>query len=133
MVKLPDVVGLVMCEQFKVDPTTHRVSLDGLFSSLRFRVFPSRPISVTAYAALFDGRGEGEMRLTCTRLETEEELFYHSRWCSFSMHGMMVHFTMTIRKLRFPAPGRYAFTLSFDGNLLTTSFIDVGRFQHASS
>ena len=127
MFKLPDVVGLIFCEQLKVDQKSHLVSLDGLFSALRFDVFPSRPIQVTMYAGLFDGRGEGEMRLTCTRLENEEDFFYHSRWCSFSMSGQTIHFTMTIRRLFFPAPGRYAFTLSFDHKPLTTCFIDVRR------
>ena len=127
MVKLPEVFGLILCEQFRVDPKTHRVSLDGLFTSLRFSLFPSLPIQVTAYAALFDGRGEGEMRLTCTRLETEEEFYYHSKWSSFPTHGHTTHYTMTIQRMVFPAPGRYAFTLSFDHKPLTTCFCDLRR------
>lgn len=127
MVKSPEALGLIMCREFKVDPQSHRVSLDGLFTSLRSEVFPTLPMQMTEYSALFDGRGEGEMRLTCTHLEKEEDFFYHSRWCSFPMPGQTVHFPTIVRRMAFPAAGRYAFTLSFDGEPLTTSFVDVRR------
>jgi hypothetical protein len=61
------------------------------------------------YAALFDARGEAEMRVTCTRLETEEDLYYNSKWNSFPSAGRIDLFTMFISRLEFPAPGRYAF------------------------
>ena len=36
MVKLPEVSGLIPCEEFRVDPVARRLSLIGLFLALRF-------------------------------------------------------------------------------------------------
>lgn len=82
---------------------------------------------MTTYAALFDARGEGELQLVCTRLETEEDLYYNSRWCSFPMPGRITHLTMPIRGVKFAAPGRYRVTLSFDNELISTRYFDVEK------
>lgn len=127
MVKLPDVLGLVLCDEFQVDAVARRVSLMGLFLSLRFTAFPARCRPFAVYAALFDARGEGEMRLICTRLETEEDLYYNSWWCSFPSAGRTTHLPMRIPGIEFPAPGRYRLTLSFDQKTISTRFFDVVR------
>jgi|SRR6266568_1681894 len=127
MKKLPEVMGLVLCEKMHIDPALRRISLEGLTLSLRSAVFPMFPMQLSAYAALFDGRGEGEMCLTCTRLETEKDIYYHKQWRSFPTPGRTTMLTLPIRDLILPAPGRYSFSLSFDRQTLTTYFLDVQR------
>src|SRR6267143_627056 len=112
MVKPPQVCGLILCQQMSVDMALARMSLDGLFLVLRLSHFPSPPVKFTAYAAFFDGRGEGEMRLTCTHLETEADIYYHKRWLAFSDPGRTIHYEVRVRELVFPRPGRYVLTLS---------------------
>ena len=127
MVKLPEVMGLVLCERMHVDVALRRISLEGLAWSLRSAVFPTLPIRMSAYVALFDGRGEGEMCLTCTRLETEADIYYHRLRRSFPIPGRTNVLTLPIHNLMLPAPGRYSFALSFDRQNLTTYFLDVNR------
>src|SRR5262245_27278010 len=126
-VKLPEALGLLLCNKFSMVNNPPRIVLDGLFTSLRCAAFPSTPMAITTYAALFDGRGEGEMRLTCTRLETEEDFYYYGRWCSFVVSGQTIHYPIVIPRMVFPAPGRYAFSLSFDRQQLSTCYCDVKR------
>lgn len=127
MVKLPEVFGLVACERLHVDPHARQLSLVGVFFQLRFASFPARIRELTIYAALFDARGEGELRLTYTRLETEEDLHYNSRWSSFPEPGRVTQVALPLRELRVPAPGRYSVTLSFDHNPIGKCFFDVLR------
>ena len=127
MKKLPDVMGLVLCEGVQADAALPSLSLEHVLVSLQSSVFPPRLIRMSAYVALFDGRGEGEMRVTCTRLETERDIHYYSKWCSFPVPGRITTLEFPMRKLKFPAPGRYAFALSYDRHPLTTSFLDVTR------
>src|SRR5688572_15133404 len=119
MVKLPEVMGMVMCETIRFDAEVRRMSLERLVPWLESAVFPTHPIRMSAYVELFDGRGEGEMRLTCTRLETEADIHYYSKWCSFPVPGRTSTLEFPIRDLKLPAPGRYVFTLFFDGQPLT--------------
>ena len=127
MVKLPAVLGLVLCKKMHIDVVSRQISLEGVVWSWRSSVFPTLPIEMLAYFALFDARGEGEICLTCTRLETESDIYYHSLWRSFPIPGRVTVLTMPIRRLELPAPGRYSFTLSFDGKTLTTYVLDVKR------
>jgi len=110
-----------------IDLETRRMSLDGIFLLLRLPTFPSPPVQFTAYAALFNGRGEGEMVLTCTRLETEADVYYHKRWMGIPGGGKTIHCELRVRRLRFPKPGRYSLTLSFNGTPLTVRYLDILR------
>jgi hypothetical protein len=127
MVKLPEAMGLILCEDLAIEATSRRVSLRGVFISRRFSAFPAQSTRFMVYAALFDARVEAEMRLTCTRLETEEDLYYNSKWYSFPSPGRISLFTMFVGRMEFPAPGRDAWTLLFDGQPITTSYLDVMR------
>jgi hypothetical protein len=130
MVKAPQVCGLVLCQGLRVDPATRLLSLEGVFLHREFRKFPTALVPFTAYAALFDGRGEGELSLTCTRLEGEQTYYSHKRWQAFAAAGQTIHMEIRIRKLWFPAPGRYALTLSFDQYPLTVRYLDIRRNTH---
>ena len=125
MIKPPQAYGLILCERVRIETNPASFCLDGLFLGREFKAFPTPWFAFDVYAALFDGRGEGEMRLTCTWLEKEEDIYYHGRWYAFSRQVQTVLYTHTVRKLRFQNAGRYAFTLSFNKVPFTVRYLDV--------
>ena len=61
MVRLPKVVGLVLCKSFRFLPPRGKPSLIDVFHALRFHHFPSPKLNFIVYFALYDGMGEGIM------------------------------------------------------------------------
>ena len=116
MLQLPVVLGLTLCDRMEVDRQARRISLVGLFHRLKFSSFPTSPQQFTVYAAVTDGVGEGVLRLAVTRLETGDTIYRYSRWVAFSADRLSpLHLEIKVRCCVFPAPGRYALELSFDG------------------
>lgn len=114
MIKLPDVVGLTLCERVEIDPNLGQFSLVGVFHSLRFSTFPALAPLFTAYVALYDGFGEGTMQLVVTSAKTNEDIYVYQRWLSFPQRLGLVNMEIKIRRCFFPAPGRYWVSLRFD-------------------
>jgi len=125
MIKSPQVYGLTLCERIRVEKTPPLFCLDGLFLVREFQAFPSPPQSFMVYATFFDGRGEGEMKLTLTRLEGEQDIRYHTRWYVFPQQVQTLHYIQQVNNLIFDEPGRYALTLSFNKIPLTVRYLDV--------
>jgi hypothetical protein len=124
MNRLPRVVGLVLCESLEVNPGSRRWALVGVFHALTFAAFPAYSRFIV-YTALYGGKGEGTMKLGITRLETEEEIYSHERWWTVPGQGLNVHVEVRVTKCAFPAPGRYALSLSFDGRELTSRYLEI--------
>ncbi len=104
--KLPQVMGLVFCERFTINATTHEASLDGLFQALRYRTFPGTPQPFVVYVSLYGSSVEGTIEMRCTRLETETDVFSYRVWRSLP-DGYVVQLPIPVRMLRFPAARRY--------------------------
>jgi hypothetical protein len=124
MKRLPRVVGLILCERLEIDVQTHRASLVGVFQGLAALAFPAH-VRFVVYTALYGGKGEGTMRLAITRLETEEEIYSWERRWSPPGRGLTTHVEIRPRRCVFPAAGRYAVSLSVDGEELTSRYLDV--------
>jgi hypothetical protein len=77
MVKLPNAVGLVLCEQIVIEENTHNVTLVNAFNRLRCRAFPSLPQRFVMYTMLTDGLGNATMSVKLARLDTLEEIYEH--------------------------------------------------------
>jgi hypothetical protein len=60
-----------------------------------------------------------------TRLETEEDIYRYQRWIGLLGGAEVTHAELPLRRCVFPAPGRYAFVLKYDGNHLTQRLLDV--------
>jgi hypothetical protein len=76
---------------------------------------------------LFDGRGEGKLEVSVTRLETEKEIYRYSKWYHFPAPGMVIHVESKLKKLVIPAPGRYVVVLTFDEHEIARQYLDVAR------
>jgi hypothetical protein len=131
MMKFPRVVGIVLCERVDYSPQGE-VSFLNVFHALHFPTYPSPAQSFTMYAALYDGEGEGTMELVLSRLETEQDRILQRRWFTFSGRGQVVNVTIDVTRYVFPAPGRYGFTLLFDGRPLTLRYLELFRTEGQS-
>jgi hypothetical protein len=109
-----------------IDLHTRQTSLVGLFNALTFPTFPASG-AFTVYTALYGGAGEGTMRLRVTRLETEEDISSYEQWRGLPGQGITFHEEIKVRQCNFPAPGRYALSLTFDGEELAFRYLDVFR------
>ena len=123
--KKPNVVGMVLCKEFRVDPVRRETSLAGLFHSLHFSKFPAEITEFKVYSALHDGVGEGTMEVVICRLETEQDIARVRSWCILPGREMILNVVLTMKRCRFPAPGRYRLTLKFDHQELAVRFLDV--------
>jgi len=125
MIQLPTVLGLTLCERVEVDRAMDRFSLIGLFQSLRFSQYPTPPAAFTAYAALFDGIGEGTLELAVNQLATAITIYTYQRWMAFPGRMLTVHMEIKVTRCVFPAPGEYDVLLRFDGEELCRRRLDV--------
>jgi len=83
MIKLPAVVGLMVCRRFEVDTSTGYVNLIGICHELQYLRFPTLPEPFTLYVHLYGGAGEGTIELLILSLETEREIYRYRRWAAF--------------------------------------------------
>jgi hypothetical protein len=126
LIQIPQVVGLIVCERLEPNPETGLTSLVGIVQAMRFPHFPSEPHAFTVYVALTDGIGEGTLRLLITRLETNEEVYYHDRWVTFPNDRLLVlNMVIPVSRCVFPAPGRYSFGLFLDKQLVSERALPV--------
>jgi hypothetical protein len=130
MVRLPKVVGLVLCERLSFLPPGRKPSLVDVFHALRFRHFPSPRVNFTVYFVLYDGMGEGIIELKITRMENEEDVVIKEE--KIVLPGRAMHRNCLISvSSSFPAPGNYAISLRFREenqdmpNDLALRFLDV--------
>lgn len=124
MTRLPRLVGLVLCKRLAVDLQARHLSVVGLFHALTFSAFPA-PARFSVYTALYGGSGEGRMKLRVTRLETEDDVYSYERWWAAPGQGFSVHVEIGVTRCAFPAPGRYALSLSFDDEELISRYLDI--------
>ena len=123
--RLPKIVGLVLCRALEVDRATGETSLVGVFNALRFRDWPSPRQQFTIYSALHGGVGEGTIKLVIVRLETEKAIHLYQRWVTLPGPGRYFNLVIPITRCVFPLPGRYGLTLSFDDQELSNRYLDV--------
>jgi hypothetical protein len=81
---------------------------------------------VIAGLAIITGMRPGEIfALRRSRLETEQEIDSYQRPWAAPGRGLTVHVEIKVTKCSFPAPGRYRFSLSLDGEELAYRFLDI--------
>jgi hypothetical protein len=116
MVPPPVALALILCDQVIVEEGTKKVSLIGAFRNLQSRVFPFVPLPFCVLATLTGAQGEGEIALTVTELETDEEVASVTRRVTFPDRFAEGRVLFRLAECAFPAPGGYMFTLTVDGD-----------------
>ncbi len=125
MIQRPVAVGLIVCEHLIVEEGTRNVTLVNCTPGLTASSFPAVAQRLTVYAALTDGLGDGTLRLSVGHLDTMEEIYVRDQPIHFPDPLQERRIYFRLRQLRFPAPGRYQFTLLADGEWVAQQVIRV--------
>ena len=132
MVPAPQALGLTLCERVIIEQGTKNPSLIGIFLARIVEGFPSEPVVFSAFAPLSDGSGTGTIELVAVRLETDEQIYMQRGEVTFPHRFAVVNAHFRVSKLRFPAPGSYAFMLLVDGDLIAQRRVEVYRREGTS-
>jgi hypothetical protein len=125
MVPTPLSIGLTLCDNLIIEERTRKLTLVGTFPGFRSSEFPCTPDPFYVSASLIGGQGEGELTLTVTQLETDDELFAIHRRISFSDRLAELRVAFRLRNCTFPEPGAYSMTLLMDGEWVAQRRFEV--------
>ncbi len=125
MVKPPNVVGLILCEQVIVEETTRNMTLINTSARLRCGSFPSAPQRFCMYAVLTDGLGEARMSAVIARLDTFDEVYARDWQMRFVDPLRETRLAVRFGKVVFPIAARYQVSLHADGELIGQSILQV--------
>ena len=114
MIPRPIALGLTLCDQVIVEEGTRKVSFIGTFHRLQAPAFPFVPERFCVVAILTGSKGEGELALTVTNLQTEEEVSRSTGRITFTNRFTEVRVVLRPSECSFPTPGIYMFTLMVD-------------------
>jgi hypothetical protein len=114
MTSQPTARGLLLCDYVLVEERTRKVSFIGAFDRLRASSYPALVQPFSVYAAMIGGQGSATLKLSVTRLDTDQEVYYREETITFParLEVSRVHFRLT--QFVFPAPGWYEFVLLVD-------------------
>src|SRR5438128_755060 len=101
MIKLPDVIGMTLCERVDFDPAATRYSLVGVFHNRHYSHFPAKAEKFSVYLALYDGVGQGRIELVINQLKRERDIFFYEKWLAFPERLKMIHLELSVRKCVF--------------------------------
>jgi hypothetical protein len=115
MTNRPVALSLTLCDYVIIEERTKKASLIGSFTGLAARSFPAIAQPFSVFAVLTDGLGDGIMELVILRLETGEQTAVYRTENQFPDKLTEVRYHLRLRQCRFPASGKYQFTLLADG------------------
>ncbi len=125
MTPTPRALELLLCRQVIVDSLTGEPSCIGVKTSLRMDFFPSLPQELAFFCSLTDGKGEGNLELSITSMESGAPIYIsHSkihlqhRLSIANVYGNLVGIT-------FPNPDVYAVSLLVDDQLAAIRHIPI--------
>src|SRR5437660_11072823 len=113
----PIVVGLTICRDVLVEPTSGNYSVIRAFSGMPVAAFPGLGEPFRVFAALTGGHGEAEVELVVTWFGDEEiERYARLRHrIQFTDPLRVVQCVFRFDRFPFPGPGDYLFTLYLGG------------------
>jgi hypothetical protein len=116
--------ALLLCDLVYSDHRTGNITLLGIFTAIRPSRFPSPTRAISAYALLEGTPAEpGELVLECVEEQTGQSQFRDSQRTQIGLNGKL-HIHMRFGEaFSFPRPGRYLFTLTFNGELVAEQTI----------
>jgi hypothetical protein len=65
------------------------------------------------------------MELAVHRLENEQLIYRYRRWVALRGPGQFSNVVIPVTRCFFPSPGRYAVTLYFDDQVLSTRILEL--------
>jgi len=118
-------LGLTLCDYVIVEEKTKKVSLIGCFTGIAANHFPAAVQPFSVFAVLTDGLGDATIKLSVSRLDTQEEVLTRQMAYRFPdrLVEVRVHFRITQAVL--PDPGWYQCTLFVDGQWVAHRRVNV--------
>lgn len=122
----PVVVGLTLCRDVRVDPTSLDTTLIRSFTGLPVDSFPGTGRPFCAFAVLTDGDGNGDLDLIVTKLDDPMVVARRIRLpLRFRDRLQLVQCVIRVSRCAFPSPGLYLFSLYADGEWLAQKSLRV--------
>jgi hypothetical protein len=122
----PVIVGLTICRDVQVDPTSLDTSLIRSFTGLAVDSFPGGGQPFCVFAVLTDGAGSGDLELIVTKLDEPMEVARRIRLpLRFRDRLQLVQCVVRVNHCVFPSPGLYLFSPYADGEWLAQKAIRV--------
>ncbi len=110
--------NLMLCNAVYEDPSSHNVTLLGIFTTLRATRFPTPYRDISVYAILKGLPGEsGQLTLSCSSIATGLECAKERQRIQIGASGRR-HVHVRLAEFRFPEPGEYVFSLIYDDLLI---------------
>jgi len=117
--------GLLLCNAVYEDPSSHNVTLLGIFTELYSTKFPTPYRNISVYALLTGEVGEfTELTLACVSEMTQATVLSVSQRVQIGRNGKrQVH--IRSGAMSFPEPGEYRFSLASDGEVVAVQKVLV--------
>jgi len=125
MIQIPIMAGVVLCKEMRIDLSAVEVSLVGVFTSRRFRSFPTPREKITVYSVLADGIGEGTLEVRLVEVASDRVINRYKRWFVFPDRDLVVTLEVCFRKCSFQSPGRHRVEIRFDDQIASEWTFEV--------
>ena len=126
----PSVVSINVCDSIIRDELTKKVSLIGLFNTIRANNFPCKHPQLHVYIALTNGHGKYKAEVRFTNAEQSKPIAGMRGEMDFKSPLQVVEINLCWQRLNFPKAGEYIVEILCDGTLIgTRKIIIVGPQQ----
>lgn len=122
----PILLAINICDQIIRDESTKKISLIGLFNTIKANMFPVRH-SLHVYVAITNGQGEYEGELRFVNLSNKQLVAKAIGKIRFHNPLEVYEFNFAFQNLEFGSEGKYAVDFLCDGGPVgTREFIVMG-------
>ena len=126
----PSVLSINICDSVIRDELTKKISLIGLFNTIRAKSFPCTHAGLYVYVAMTNGHGKYKMEVRFSKLEEGKAIASIQGQLNFQNPLQMVELSFSSPPLRFDTPGQYVVEVFCDGaQIQTRKFRVVGSQQ----
>jgi hypothetical protein len=126
----PSVLSINVCDSIIRDEFTKKVSLIGLFSTIRADSFPCTHPSLHVYVALTNGHGKYQTDIRFLNISDDKPIAGMRGPLQFQNPLQVVELNVCWQQLRFEKPGEYVVQVLCDGAPIgERKFIVVGPQQ----
>jgi hypothetical protein len=115
----PIVLSINICDNIIRDEATKKVSLIGLFSTIRANIFPCNHPQMHVYIALTNGHGKYKSEIRFLDVERKPIVSMVGEM-NFQNPLQIVELNMCWQQLRFDKQGEYTVEVLFDGEIIQT-------------
>jgi len=127
----PSVVSINVCDSIIRDEVTKKVSLIGLFNTIRANNFPCKHPQLHVYIALTNGHGKYKAEVRFTNADQSKPIAGMRGELDFKSPLQVVEINLCWQRLNFPKAGEYIVEILCDDGILigTRKIIVVGPEQ----